>query len=103
MHLARSMFPPDRYSARKMSKPVNFVCVAPDAKEVYLTGEFNGWNPQTHPMKRQPDGAWLLQIPLHHGHHQYRFIVDGRPVLDPRAQGVARNHQGERVSLLAVS
>jgi 1,4-alpha-glucan branching enzyme len=103
MHPARSLFAPDRYSARNMSKPVNFVCVAPTAKEVYLTGEFNGWNPEAHPMKRQPDGAWLLQVPLHHGHHQYCFFVDGRRVLDPRAQGVARNCQGERVSLVAVS
>jgi 1,4-alpha-glucan branching enzyme len=103
LHPACSLFAPDRYSAKKMSKPVNFVCVAPLAKAVYLTGEFNAWDPLANPMHRQPDGAWLLQIPLHHGHHQYRFVVDGKPVLDPRAQGVARNRQGERASLIAVS
>ena len=54
-------------------------------------------------MKRQPDGAWLLEVPLHHGHHQYIFVVDGRPVLDPKANGIARDRKGERVSLLAVS
>lgn len=103
MHPSPSPIAPNRYSAKKMSKPVNFVCAAPAAKEVCLIGEFNAWNPAAHPMKRQPDGAWLLQVPLHHGHHQYRFIVDGRPILDPRAHGIARDRQGERVSLIAVS
>jgi hypothetical protein len=54
-------------------------------------------------MKQRPDGAWYLQTPLSHGHHHYQFLVDGKPVLDPRAQGVARNEKGEKVSLVSVS
>jgi len=54
-------------------------------------------------MTRQPDGTWLLQVPLHHGHHQYAFLVDGQMVLDPQAHGVARDQRGHKVSLLAVS
>jgi 1,4-alpha-glucan branching enzyme len=54
-------------------------------------------------MKRQPDGAWLIQVQLTHGHHHYRFLVDGKPVLDPRAHGIARDHQGAKASLVAVS
>ncbi|HEV2394999.1 MAG TPA: isoamylase early set domain-containing protein [Verrucomicrobiae bacterium] len=103
MHNASPLFAPDRYSAKRMAKPVHFVCLAPSAREVFLTGDFNGWNPGAHPMKRQPDGAWLVEVPLHHGHHQYIFVVDGRPVLDPKANGIARDRKGERVSLLAVS
>jgi 1,4-alpha-glucan branching enzyme len=92
-----------RYPAKKMAKPINFVCPAKDAKQVHLTGDFNGWAPGAHPMNRQPDGAWLLQVPLHHGHHRYLFLVDGKPMLDPNAQGVARGPKGEKVSLVAVS
>ena len=99
----RSFFDADRYSAKKMAKPVNFICVAHEAKQVHLAGDFNDWDPASHPMKRQADGVWLIQIPLNHGHHHYRFIVDGKSVLDPRAQGVARDHKGEKVSLIAVS
>jgi hypothetical protein len=29
--------------------------------------------------------------------------VDGKPVLDPRAQGIGRNELNEKVSLIAVS
>src|SRR5215471_7263173 len=99
MQQVRSFFASDRYSAKRMSKPVNFVCVATSAAEVHLAGDFNGWSGTANPMKRQPDGAWLLQVPLHHGHHQYVFMVDGKAVLDPKAQGVARNQKGEKVSL----
>jgi len=103
MDSTRSHFSNDRYSAKKMVKPVNFICVAAEAKQVHLMGDFNSWDAVAHPMKRQPDGAWLIQIALPHGHHHYRFLVDGKPVLDPRAQGIARDAKGERVSLIAVS
>lgn len=93
----------NRYSAKKMAKPVNFVCVAPDAKHVSVVGDFNQWQAHATPMKRQVDGAWTIQLALNHGHHHYLFIVDGKPVLDPRAQGIARNEKNERVSLVAVS
>ncbi|MBK9138052.1 MAG: isoamylase early set domain-containing protein [Verrucomicrobia bacterium] len=86
-----------------MAKPVNFFCFAPEAREVSVIGEFNGWQAGAHPMRRQPDGSWFVQIPLHHGHHLYQFLVDGQPTLDPRAQGIARNAANERVSMIAVS
>ncbi len=92
-----------RYSAKRSVRPINFVCHAPGAKQVSVIGDFNGWQPAAHPMKRQPDGAWMVQILLTHGHHQYVFSVDGQPQLDPRAQGVARTPEGERVSLIAIS
>lgn len=68
---------PDRYSAKNNVKPVNFYCVAPKAKRVCLVGDFNGWNPLAHPMKRQPDGSWTARVELHHGYHRYLFLVDG--------------------------
>lgn len=92
-----------RYSARKMEKPINFFCFAPQAKKVALVGDFNNWEPGAGPMTRRPDGSWTFQIRLHHGHHHYQFLVDGEPVLDPNAQGIARNARNERVSVLAVS
>jgi 1,4-alpha-glucan branching enzyme len=93
----------NRYSAKKMAKPVNFICVAPEARRVSLVGDFNDWDPEAAPMRKQVDGAWTIQIPLTHGHHRYVFVVDNHPKLDPRAQGIARNEKNERVSLLAVS
>jgi|SRR6267143_4708669 len=93
----------NRYSARNMAKPINFFCVAPEAHSVSVIGDFNDWRRSAHPMNRQSDGSWHLQIPLNHGHHHYAFLVDDSPVLDPRATGIARNEKNERVSLIAVS
>ncbi|MDX1951131.1 MAG: glycoside hydrolase family 13 [Verrucomicrobiota bacterium] len=84
-----------------MRKPINFTCFAPAAREVFLVGSFNQWQPQV--MKRQPDGGWHLQAQLSHGHHQYLFLIDGTPTIDQRAQGIVRNEKNERVSLIAVS
>ncbi|MCC6231019.1 MAG: isoamylase early set domain-containing protein [Verrucomicrobiales bacterium] len=92
-----------RYSARRMSKPINFHCDAPDAKAVEIVGDFNDWQPGVHRMHRQPDGTWFLQVSLHHGHHRYRFLVDGQVMLDSKASGVGRDEQGARCSLRAVS
>ena len=105
MHRQHIPFPAfkHRYSAKNMAKPVNFVCRATDAKEVFITGDFNDWHPTSHPMHRQPDGAWQIHLPLNHGHHHYRFLVDGKPTLDPLAHGVARDHEGRKASLVAVS
>ncbi|MDW7979754.1 MAG: isoamylase early set domain-containing protein [Verrucomicrobiales bacterium] len=94
---------PDRYSAKRTAKPVQFMLLAPYAKEVYLMGDFNNWDPRSIPMQRQPDGGWRVEVTLPHGHHRYLFVVDGEPVLDPRAYGVVRDAEGRRYSLIAVS
>lgn len=91
------------YSAKNNAKPVSFLCTAPQAEKVTIMGDFNDWDPDAHPMERRPDGSWGLDVPLNHGHHHYLFCVDGKSVLDPNAQGIARNEQNEKVSLVAVS
>lgn len=92
-----------RYSARRNLHRVTFFCQASDATQVFLIGDFNQWKPTANPMQRMPDGFWTTQLELSHGYHQYLFLVDGKPVLDPKATGNARNAQDEPVSLIAVS
>jgi 1,4-alpha-glucan branching enzyme len=93
----------DRLLPGRTVKPVNFYCVASKAHSVYLAGDFNDWNPTSHPMRRQVDGCWTLQLRLSHGHQRYHSVVDGNAMLDSRAVGVVRNDRGEQVSLIAVS
>jgi len=90
-----------RYSARNTLKPINFYCAAPRAKSVLIAGSFNHWHPV--PMRQQVDGWWFIQVLLVHGHHQYHFLVDGQPMLDPQAAGTARDDKNQPVSLVAVS
>lgn len=98
-----SCFPTNCYSAKRMRKPVSFFHQSAQARAVFVLGDFNDWNGTSHPMQRQPDGGWAIQIPLHHGHHRYLFLVDGVPTLDSHALGTARGPLGEKVSLIAVS
>jgi 1,4-alpha-glucan branching enzyme len=93
----------ERYKAGRNLHRVNFFCAAPEAKSVYLVGDFNKWDGNATPMTRMPDGRWMATLEIRHGHHQYVFLVDGKPTLDPNATGKARNHQNEPVSLIAIS
>jgi len=88
-------------SARNSLKPINFYCYGPQAKSVDLAGDFNHWIPIG--MRKRPDGWWYLQAQLTHGHHLYRFLVDGTPTLDQRSTGVGRDEANEAVSIVAVS
>jgi 1,4-alpha-glucan branching enzyme len=89
------------YSANSFIKPINFYCSARGAKTVHLAGDFNHWHPIL--MSQREDGWWYIQIWLPHGHHQYRFLVDGHPTLDAHATGTTRDAHNEPVSLIAVS
>jgi len=62
-----------------------FRYVDADAKKVFLVGDFNNWTPNTDPMKDlNGDGHWSLFYPLRPGTYQYKFVVDGRWIPDPR-------------------
>lgn len=53
-----------------------------NAKNVFLAGDFNGWSPNTFAMKREGD-EWVLKVNLSKGKHLYKFVVDGKWILDP--------------------
>ena len=92
-----------RYSSSRNLHHANFFCRAPEARHVSLVINFNHWNPTAAPMRRMPDGRWMASLELPHGYHQYLFLVDGEPLLDPNASGTARNERNEPVSLIAIS
>jgi hypothetical protein len=54
----------------------------PDAREVYLAGDFNDWTPNALKMKRVGD-TWVFNVHLSTGKHLYKFIVDGHWIRDP--------------------
>ncbi|MHB0948848.1 MAG: isoamylase early set domain-containing protein [Gemmatimonadaceae bacterium] len=72
-----------------VERPVatQFVLAAPTAQSVALVGDFNGWDPRSAPLARDPQtGLWTLTLPVIPGRHVYAFLVDGTEwTLDPRA------------------
>lgn len=53
-----------------------------NAKNVFLAGDFNDWSPDTFLMKREGD-EWVFTVHLSPGKHVYKFVVDGKWILDP--------------------
>lgn len=52
------------------------------AKKVFLAGDFNYWNPNSLPMRKEGD-EWVVTVHLSKGKHLYKFIVDGKWIIDP--------------------
>ena len=52
------------------------------SKRVFLSGSFNGWSTLKGLMKKT-DGGWLLDIKLAPGAYEYKYIADGRWIIDP--------------------
>jgi 1,4-alpha-glucan branching enzyme len=81
---------------------VRFALHKPDAKQVSLCGEFNGWSPTATPMKRHDDGHWETTVDLAPGRYQYKLIVDGEWIVDPAAQKNVPNAHGSLNSVIEV-
>ena len=61
---------------KPVEKTVEFTFFAPDAKEVFLAGEFNGWDNQSLHMKKNKGGVWNAKVKLSPGHYEYKFFAD---------------------------
>lgn len=60
-------------------KGVHFAVWAPHALEVYVIGEFNGWNERSHPMKRlDPLGIWELFVPGVQLGSLYKYLIESQ-------------------------
>jgi len=83
---------------------VVFVARAPGASCVQLAGNFNGWNPEAGYMVRDDNEhhIWRLRLPLDHGRHEYRLIIDGQWVADPANPNTRLNEFGEFNSVVEV-
>jgi hypothetical protein len=66
---------------------VRFVLDAPNAKSVYLAGDFSSWEPKGLELKKSASGLWERTIRLKRGRsYSYNFLVDGTSwVVDPSA------------------
>jgi 5'-AMP-activated protein kinase regulatory beta subunit len=66
-------------------------------------GDFNAWDPEKHPMKRGPDGAWEKTVILAPGTYEYKFFQDGQWMVDPQNDRQRPNRFGTRNSVVVVS
>ena len=89
---------PDGSSRRR----VRFGYFKPEAREVFLVGSFNGWDPRMTPLHRDRLGDWSIEVELPTGEHRYRFVVDGEWCDDPAAQQTVQNPYGGFDAIMVV-
>jgi 1,4-alpha-glucan branching enzyme len=89
--------------ADKKTTEVTFILSGhPDAKQVYLAGDFNQWDPKKQRMSKYRDGSFKTRIALAPGAYQYKFVADGVWLIDPAACEQVKNESGAVNSLVRV-
>jgi Glycogen recognition site of AMP-activated protein kinase len=73
-----------------------------NAKAVFLSGDFDNWSPYTLPMKHEGD-EWTFNIHLSAGKHLYKFIVDGKWIIDPHNKLWEQNEYGTGNSVIWIT
>lgn len=92
-----------KQTARARGSPsIRLELIRPQAREVFVAGSFNDWQPTATPLKSAGDGKWVVELSLPPGRHEYRFIADGEWVDDPSAKEFVPNPHGGANALLVV-
>ncbi|MCM8796765.1 MAG: isoamylase early set domain-containing protein [Candidatus Omnitrophica bacterium] len=77
-------------------KSVEFKLFAPQAKRVNLAGSFNNWDAKELAAKKDTKGNWMVKLNLKPGRYEYKFIVDGSWVNDPKCGSCVPNAFGTK-------
>jgi 1,4-alpha-glucan branching enzyme len=77
-------------------KKVQFEFSAPEAREVFVAGEFNHWDERANPLKKDKNGLWKITLPLTSGKYEYRFLADEKWENDPSCSGCVSNDFGSQ-------
>src|ERR1035441_2436077 len=77
--------------------------VNPAAKQVFVAGSFNNWQPEQTPLSPAGNGRWAGGLKVGPGRHEYLFVVDGQWLPDPNAKESVENPFGGRNSVLTRS
>jgi chromosome partitioning protein len=76
--------------------------LAPEAKKVYVAGDFNDWRLDENSLMKDEEGTWRLKMNLLSGRYRYRFVKDGEWVEDPGNPNRAMNPYGQMDSLIEI-
>jgi chromosome partitioning protein len=91
------------HGPRRVEEGILFILNAPNAQNVYLTGEFTNWSREGIRMEKdEKTGLWKAVLHLEPGEYEYRFIVDGVWIKDPSNTDSVLNEFGQENSLLVV-
>ena len=75
---------------------------APGASSVKVAGAFNAWDTGKGALKKNQKGVWTKILSLEPGSYEYKFVVDGKWMLDPACDETVGNPFGGLNSVLRV-
>ena len=84
------------------TKLVEFKLYAPGAKKVVVSGSFNKWDTKKLLAKKDSKGSWAAKVALKSGKYEYKFIVDGNWMNDPRCTSCVANSVGSHNCVIEV-
>ena len=85
------------------TKKTSFQVTLPEAESVKLVGDFNGWNAEANPMKKNKSGLWKTDLKLDAGEYQFRYLVNESEWLNDDATEVVPNSYGSTNSVANVA
>lgn len=84
------------------AKPTELRFYAPQAKRVSIAGTFNNWDAKALSAKKDTKGNWSAKVNLKPGRYEYKFVVDGNWVNDPRCTACVPNSYGSQNCILEI-
>ena len=76
---------------------------APEAKEVFLVGDFNNWKAvENNRLTKKRNGQWVTRLNLEPGRYHYKFVIDGQWQEDPNNPNKESNNFGGYNSLIEI-
>ena len=89
-------------STSKKVRSAEFIISAPKAKKVAVAGTFNNWDIKNTLAKKDVKGTWKAKVDLTPGRYEYKFVVDGSWINDPRCNSSVGNNFGTQNSVLEI-
>lgn len=85
-------------------KQIEFNIAAPNAKDIYVVGDFNHWkiNEESR-LSKLADGRWNKKLDLTPGRYKYKYVIDGEWVLDSQNNEREQNSFGTFDSVINLS
>ena len=93
---------PQAVQLQAARRTVRFELDTPKASGVFVVGTFNNWKPGVTPLTAVGPGKWAKELALAPGRHEYRFVVDGKWVDDPKAKTHVPNPHGGRNAVVEI-
>ncbi len=83
---------------------IRFIYTDTTNKQVYLSGNFNNWDPFMLRMKEESEnpGTYSISLRMSEGSHYYKFVADGVSLQDPNNPDKAYDSRGNAVSFVII-